>query len=63
MANDGRAKEAGLSDEQGALMADESLTPVFRGFIQSWARKIESLERGAESFPYSAEPAEITLRH
>jgi hypothetical protein len=37
--------ERGGGEERGALLTDESLSLVFRGFIEVWARKIASVEQ------------------
>jgi len=47
MANNRLTVELGRREQRHALVADESLSPAFRGFIEIWARKIESGQQRA----------------
>jgi hypothetical protein len=47
MANNRLVVESGRREPRQALVAEESLSPAFRGFIEIWARKIESVEQRA----------------
>jgi hypothetical protein len=47
MANNRLMVESGRREQRHALVADESLSPAFRGFIEIWARKIESVQQQA----------------
>jgi hypothetical protein len=47
MANNGLVVESGRRERKQALVADESLSPAFRGFIEIWARKIENVGQRA----------------
>ena len=49
MENNRLVVESGRREQKQALIADESLSPAFRGFIEIWARKIESVEQRAMS--------------
>ena len=43
MSNERRVLNESGYEQSDALLADESLSPTFRAFIEIWARKIESL--------------------
>jgi hypothetical protein len=40
--------ESGRREQKHTLLADESLSPAFRGFIEIWARKLQSVEQHAD---------------
>jgi hypothetical protein len=45
MANIQLVAESGRCEQTHTLLADESLSPAFRGFIEMWARKIQGAEQ------------------
>ena len=45
MANNRLVVQSGRREQRHTLVADEFLSPAFRGFIEIWARKIESVEQ------------------
>jgi hypothetical protein len=47
MANNRLGIESVRREQSHTLTADESMSPVFRGFIEIWARKIENVEQRA----------------
>jgi hypothetical protein len=49
IANNRLRIESGRHEQSHPLIADASLSPAFRGFIEIWARKIESVEQRANT--------------